>query len=188
MDEKTEHRFELIDGAIANMEDQIEGVLAFVRNKPLNIGSNSILDILESTFEKLTVPSGIQVELPKNDIVINCDFHKLEVVFTNIIHNAIESMKRRGSIKIRIKEIGKQVIVEMEDSGIGIDESTLPRIFDPLFTTKSFGTGLGLAACKGIIEQHDGTITARNNPTTFSIFLPKNLRSEKVINTKKSQV
>ena len=65
------------------------------------------------------------------------------------------------------------------DSGHGIPEDVLPKIFEPLFTTKQVGTGLGLASCKSIIEKHGGSISVRNNPTTFSIILPKTTTKEK---------
>ncbi len=65
-------------------------------------------------------------------------------------------------------------IVSIEDTGHGIPEKNLKKIFEPLFTTKQKGTGLGLASCKNIIEQHGGTIIAENNPTTFTMKLPKN--------------
>lgn len=188
LDESDKHRFSIIDKSILNMVDQIEGVLAFVQNKPLSIESHSVLKILESTNDKLIVPSGVEIHLPDIDVEINCDSQKLEVVFSNIILNAIQSIEEKGSIKIRIKSVNEQVIVEIEYSGQGIDEKLLSKIFDPLFTTKSFGTGLGLAACKGIIEQHGGTISVKNNPTTFMISLPRNLTSEQVIDKNKSMV
>jgi len=60
---------------------------------------------------------------------------------------------------------------------VSIPDDFLSKIFDPLFTTKQSGTGLGLASCKSIIEQHGGTITARNDPTTFLVKLPLKLSS-----------
>jgi signal transduction histidine kinase len=59
------------------------------------------------------------------------------------------------------------------DSGRGISDENLPKVFEPLFTTKQKGTGLGLASCKNIVEQHEGEISVTNNPTTFIIVLPK---------------
>ena len=180
LDESNKHRFSVLDESILNMTDQIEGVLAFVQKKPLNIESHSILKILEDTVEKLIIPYGIEIDLPKNDVEINCDSQKIEVVFSNVISNAIQSIQEKGHIKTRIKTENRQVIIEIEDSGVGIDKEIISKIFDPLFTTKNFGTGLGLAACKGIIQQHKGTISVKNNPTTFMITLPRNLTSEKV--------
>ena len=66
-----------------------------------------------------------------------------------------------------------QVTISVMDSGPGIPEDALLKIFEPLFTTKQQGTGLGLSSCNTIIENHGGTITVSNNPTTFAISLPQ---------------
>ena len=65
----------------------------------------------------------------------------------------------------------------IQDSGPGIPEDIISKIYDPLFTTKIEGTGLGLASCKSIVESHNGALSVSNNPTTFKIKLPKNLSS-----------
>ncbi|MBI5146567.1 MAG: GHKL domain-containing protein [Thaumarchaeota archaeon] len=64
------------------------------------------------------------------------------------------------------------VIIEIIDTGSGIKQENLDKIFEPLFTTKQTGTGLGLVTCKNIIQQHHGTTSVKNNPTTFTISLP----------------
>ena len=69
----------------------------------------------------------------------------------------------------------QDVLIAFEDSGSGIKPENIGKIFEPLFTTKQLGTGLGLSICKSIIEQHGGSITLKNNPTTFLVRLPKNL-------------
>jgi len=69
----------------------------------------------------------------------------------------------------------KNIILTFGDTGKNIPESDLSKIFEPLFTTKQEGTGLGLVSCKKIIEQLKGTITVENNPKLFTIILPKNL-------------
>ena len=65
------------------------------------------------------------------------------------------------------------MIINVSDSGSGIPEDKLKKSLSHLYTTKNTGTGLGLASCKNIVEQHGGTISAKNNPTTFTIVLPK---------------
>ncbi|MBL7015858.1 MAG: HAMP domain-containing histidine kinase, partial [Nitrosopumilus sp.] len=65
--------------------------------------------------------------------------------------------------------------IKFIDSGKGIPDADLSKVFEPLFTTKQKGTGLGLASCKNIVEQHQGEISVTNNPTTFTIILPKSL-------------
>ena len=92
-----------------------------------------------------------------------------------LVPNSIQAMNEIGSIKIRLIDQDDKVMIEIEDDGTGIPDDVLPKIFDPLFTTKQSGTGLGLASCQSIIHQHKGTIRAYNNPTRFVIKLPKNL-------------
>ena len=83
-------------------------------------------------------------------------------------------MENSGALNVRILENPSDVIITFEDSGPGISQEDINKIFDPLYTTKQLGTGLGLSICKNIVEQHGGTITVKNNPTTFLVKLPKN--------------
>ena len=80
-----------------------------------------------------------------------------------------------GEITVKYSESKNLVDIEIQDSGPGIPDEIISTIFDPLVTTKQRGTGLGLASCKSIVEQHKGTISVKNNPTTFHIKIPKNL-------------
>lgn len=100
----------------------------------------------------------------------------MEVVFSNLITNAVQAIENNGELNLRINEEPKEVIVEIEDSGSGIPQENISKIFEPLFTTKPTGTGLGLVSCKNIVEQHGGTISICNNPTVFTVKLPKNSR------------
>ena len=120
-------------------------------------------------------PPGVEINKPSTDVQINCDSRKLEAVFSNLIINAIQAMDENGEVTIRVKDLGSSIQMEFQDTGPGIPPVVLPKIFDPLFTTKQTGTGLGLSICKNIVEQHGGTITARSNPTVFVIRLPKNI-------------
>jgi len=171
-DEKMKKRITIIKNAVDKMLHEITDVLDMVRTRPLERKKNSLLGILESSLKE-TVPDQIRVIKPENDIAVFCDSQQMEVAFTNLITNAVEAIKDNGEIKIRIKDNQTYAIVEIEDSGPGIPEENIQHIFDPLFTTKSSGTGLGLVSCKNIIEQHGGKIIVNNNPTTFVIKLPK---------------
>jgi len=171
-DEKMKKRITIIKNAVDKMLHEITDVLDVVRTRPLERKKNSLLGILESSLKE-TVPDQIRVTKPENDITVLCDSRQMEVAFTNLITNAVEAIKDNGEIKIRIKDNQTDAIVEIEDSGPGIPEENIQHIFDPLFTTKSSGTGLGLVSCKNILEQHGGKIIVNNNPTTFVIKLPK---------------
>ena len=120
------------------------------------------------------IPSTIQVNLPKNNFQVLGNFYKLVVVLSNIIENSIEAMKNDGVINIFAREGTDYVLIDIKDSGPGLPEETIKKAFSSLYTTKPDGNGLGLKISKTIIELHGGTISVRNNPTTFSIKLPKN--------------
>ena len=181
--------FSKIDKAIARMTHQIEEVLDFVKPKPLFIQTYSILDIIKSSISKTTKSENLVITLPQNDCFIGCDAKKLEIVFLNLISNAIQAMNNDGKIDVRIVDNGEDVLIEIEDNGSGIPADKLPKIFDPLFTTRQIGTGLGLPCCKTIVEKHGGVIdvkTILNKGTTFSIKLLKNLDAEIIEHKPKS--
>ncbi len=119
-------------------------------------------------------PPNIQINLPKNDFQLFGNFYKLVVVFSNLVENSIAAMKNNGVINIFAREGTDFVMIDLKDSGPGFPPESLKKVFSALFTTKSDGNGLGLKVTKTIIEVHGGTISVRNNPTTFSIKLPKN--------------
>jgi Na+/proline symporter/signal transduction histidine kinase len=108
-------------------------------------------------------------------LLVNPD--SIQQVFMNIILNALDAMPEGGELKVTMKKARKFVEIVFADTGVGIDESLMDRIFDPFFTSKPLGkgTGLGLSICYGIIREHNGDITARNRAdkgTEFTISLP----------------
>jgi len=174
LDEKTLSRLARIADSATNMSHQIEDVLNFVRKKPLDIEKVSLLTLLQSSINNIETTERVTIHLPDNEILFECDFSKLTVVFMNLITNSIQAIENTGDIHIRSTEDSGTVTIEIEDSGPGIPSELLPKIFDSLFTTKAAGIGLGLAYCKSTVEQHKGTISVSNNPTTFTIKLPGN--------------
>lgn len=174
MDEKTSLQLARVGRAVARMSHQIDDVLDYVNVSELHLESSSVATIIESAVLGTNVPAHIKVNLPKNSSTLVCDPYKLEIVFTNLINNAVQAIDGDGQITIRIKDMDSDLIIEFEDSGPGIPESIIGKIFDPLFTTKQIGTGLGLASCQSIIEKHGGKISVSNKPTTFTIRIPKN--------------
>jgi len=159
--------------AIDRMSHQINDVLNYVRITPLEKIPINLNDLLESAKNSLDVPNNISLLIPESNITINGDLRKLEIVFINIFLNSIQAIGNSdGKINCDIKEKDSTVVIEIQDSGPGIHDNVFTKIFDPLVTSKQKGTGLGLSTCKNIIEQHNGTITAQNNPTRFTIVLP----------------
>jgi signal transduction histidine kinase len=166
-------RLELIEKSIERISHQVDDVLDYVRTSPLKLNATSIREIILGSIDKVNVPHDIKITISDSDVIVDCDSVKLDAVFINLIINAIQAMPQGGTIQIQIKSTSNDVIVDFIDPGIGIPEELLNKIFEPLFTTKQKGTGLGLASCKNIIEQHGGKISVHNNPTTFTIRFPK---------------
>lgn len=167
--------FDRIDRSVSRMAHQLENVMDFVAIRKLVMSENSLNRILKNSVEKANIPDSIKINLPSDDVVLNCDSEKLEIVFDNILVNAKQAIGNSGTIDIRTSQDGNLAKIEFHDSGSGIPEDVLPKIFEPLFTTKQEGTGLGLPSCKSIVELHNGNISVKTElgkGTTFTITLP----------------
>ena len=172
-DETVSKRINLIEKSIDRISHQVDDVLGYVRHSPLQLSEVFVNKIIRNSIDKINVPDDVEIIVSDNIQKINCDTEKLDAVFINILVNSIQAMHKGGKIEILINEKDNMIILEFIDSGEGISDENLDKVFEPLFTTKQKGTGLGLASCKNIIEQHQGEISVKNNPTTFIIKLPK---------------
>jgi len=172
-EETVSRRINLIEKSIDRISHQVDDVLGYVRHSPLKLSEVLVDEIIKNSIDKINVPDDVEIIVSKNKIKMNCDVEKIDAVFINILVNSIQAMHEGGKIEISIKEKDNLVVLEFIDSGVGIPDKDLDKVFEPLFTTKQKGTGLGLASCKNIIEQHQGEISVKNNPTTFIIKLPK---------------
>jgi signal transduction histidine kinase len=148
-------------------------VLDYLKCTPLKTAPASLIGILKSSILPLIIPANVKINFPSTDLTLKCDAIKMEIVFGNILLNSIQAIAdTQGQIYVRFAKKPGSVIIELVDSGPGIAQEHIEKIFDPLFTTKQKGTGLGLTSCKNIVEQHGGKISAKTNPTTFTIVLP----------------
>ena len=112
----------------------------------------------------------------KEDFLIVGDAHQLSRVFTNLINNSIQAIDEKGNIEIIIKNNGPMILIDVIDSGKGIPEELKQHIFEPQFTTKSNGKGLGLAMVHQIILNHNGGISfisEKEKGACFKISVPK---------------
>lgn len=158
---------------IARISHQVEDVLNYVNPTPIKFTRVSLLKIIQSAIDTMRIPQKIIFILPKKDVFIECDPEKIESAFNNIILNAIHAIGNTiGKITIRLIQDKNNAIIEFENTGPVIEENVLPKIFDPLFSTKEKGTGLGLVSCKNIIEIHGGAISVRSDPVVFKIIIP----------------
>ena len=173
-DEKIDKLLLNMDDGINRLSHQIQDVLEYVRITPANLKKTSLNKMLENALKSIQIPSNISISLPQKEYEIQCDVEKMEIVFINLILNSVQEIgDKQGKIEINVEEDLKSYKIEIMNSGSDIPDEILEKIFEPLFTTKLRGTGLGLATCKNVIEQHGGSIYAKNNPTTFVIVFPK---------------
>jgi len=173
-DRDTKVAFLRIFYALSGITHMAEQVLDYSREKPLQITQTNLSDILKLCIMGIIIPENIKITLPEKDCTILCDDYQIGIVFNNLILNSIESLEDGGEIKINVNNQPDNVVIEFQDSGSGISKNIVEKIFEPMFSTKQKGTGLGLASCFRIITQHKGTINVQNNPTRFLIKLPKN--------------
>jgi two-component system sensor histidine kinase TtrS len=121
---------------------------------------------------------GIQVVRDYGPLpLVRCRPQQINQVFLNLVLNAIHAMAGKGTLTLRSRRLDDRVLVEVEDSGCGIDAAHLEHIFDPFFTTKpvGLGTGLGLSICSDIVQKHQGRIEVTSVPgagATFRVVLP----------------
>ena len=170
----------------SRLKEIVKGMRTFSANTgdqyidaKLHEGLDSTLTILQNKMK-----NSIEVHKDYGDIpLVNCQFGKVNQVFLNIIANAIEAIhakpiaRPKGDIYISTKKVKQKIHISIKDNGIGMTQETVNKIYEPFFTTKEVGkgVGLGMSISYGIIENHGGTITIESEPnvgTEFLIILP----------------
>jgi len=183
-DEKTDDNLRLISTQIQRISQVTRDMMDFARvrpsaRNPVNI--NEIIEIslrlasFDKAFQRLRLKKIFDDDLPN----VYADSDQMQQVFLNLLLNARDAMPDGGAISIKTFKQENEIIIELEDSGIGIGNNDRKKIFDPFFTTKPAGkgTGLGLAVCYGIITAHNGKIEVfsnENGGSAFVISLPIN--------------
>jgi len=165
----------LITDSLSKINYQINQVLGFVKSTTLDMKLVSISKILQESVKNTNIPNNISVTLPEHDFSLIANKIQLEAAFGNILSNSVDAIgENKGIITIRARTEKNTLILDFEDSGTGIAKENLDKIFEPLFTTKQQGTGLGLASVKSIINVHGGAISVKSPPTVFTVTLPQN--------------
>jgi len=181
-DEATRKGLSTIVTQVERITKVINQLLAFARRRPAERRAVHLRQTIEDNLEMLQerlARHRIEVEIAFADSVqtILADADQMSQVFLNLIMNAIHAMPEGGVLRVGLTRADGQARITVADTGHGIPPEDLPKIFDAFFTTKETGkgTGLGLTVVKGIIEEHEGAITAESEPghgTTFTITLP----------------
>jgi signal transduction histidine kinase len=141
-------------------------------------GPRSDVDLMDLLLDlgKTAVPPGVTVVVHANggSCTLHGHYDPLRRAFSNLLRNAAEAMGGQGTIDVTVGRDGAGLLVTIADHGPGIPEALRPRIFEPYFTTKQDGTGLGLALVRQTVEAHRGTISVSDTPgggATFSVVL-----------------
>ena len=162
----------------------VSNLLNFARQGKLNVSTVHISDLLNDVIKVVLVkPENRSIEFILNDntsdIEIEGDVDQLKQVFINVIGNACEAMEESEvkKLEIAVDNTEKDVIIKIKDTGCGVSDENIKKLFTPFFTTKKMGkgTGLGLAITYGIIKMHRGDIRVKSTlkeGTEFTIKLP----------------
>ncbi len=135
-----------------------------------------------------SLPAGVEISVEVEEGIphVFVDAQQMRQVLMGLCLNGAEAMPGGGRISVRARREagGNRIVIEVSDTGPGIDAETMPRIFEPFFSTKSAGRGMGLAAIRGIVENHEGEIRAESRPgggATFTVVLPVSAERRKSI-------
>jgi len=173
-------KLEIIIQESARLETMTREMLEFGRPNKLDRTNKSITSIiLESVnvAQRVAESRGVLLETDLEDSLptMPLDGERFRKALLNLLTNAIEASEAKQCVKVKACRGKDQILIEIVDSGYGIEEEIVHKIFSPFFTTKKRGTGLGLAIVKKIIEAHGGSVALRLNPgkgTTFALTIP----------------
>ena len=177
IDEKAMQFLDIMDKEIDRCSKIINDLLGFTRvTKPTRFRCDINTVVIEA-LSRVKISKNIKVskDLHPNLPNVMIDTNQIDQVLINIIDNACQAMVEGGEIKISTKVSMGLMEIAIADSGCGITKKELKKIFDPLFTTKPTGTGIGLAVCHGIIQKHNGVIDVKSQEgigTTMFVKLP----------------
>jgi two-component system sensor histidine kinase HydH len=180
-DDKTKKKLQIIISETKRLEDFLKDIGQFAKDpepqkRMINLSEliEEVTDFFKSGLEDHKI--AVNVNLTRLPIYISADPEQIKQVLLNIIKNAIEAMPESGSLTIKSHK-DQEATIEINDTGAGISQETLPKVSTPFFTTRPGGTGLGLSICHKIIAAHQGTISicseGVNKGTTVVIRLPR---------------
>ncbi len=166
---------EIIDKSIDHANAIITDLLEYSKKLRLDIVECSPKQLLEKALIMVKIPENIQFQDLTADSKLKADENKAVRVYVNLIKNAVDAMPNGGTLEIKSYQEKDTVVISFTDTGQGISQETLPKIFTPLFTTKAQGMGFGLSISKRIVEGHGGKILVQSEEgkgTTFVVIFP----------------
>ena len=164
---------ETIQDSVRYMDKIVSDLQSYAEPRILKLTQVNLSQLLNESILMAQVPSNIKVSVGVRENYVLAD-PVMQRVFVNLLLNAIQAMPNGGELTVSTERQGKHVLIHFQDTGVGIPEENLPKVFDPLFTTKAKGQGLGLAVCKRLVDAHEGSISVEstvNKGSTFTVRL-----------------
>ena len=154
----------------------INDLLEYSQELHLELSETDAKSIAKDALVHLEIPAEIRVvDSTRNEWKMSLDTGKIRRVFLNLLQNAIDAMPKGGTLTITSKRSNGRVEIAFRDTGVGMTEETIRKLWSPLFTTKAKGMGFGLAISRRLVEAHGGSITVESRPgegSTFTVILP----------------
>lgn len=173
---------EIIDGSIDHSNKIINDLLDYSKEIQLELEERTPRLLLAESLMIVGVPDKVKlIDKTNDEPKMMVDTTKIVRCFVNLIKNAIDAMPEGGTLEVQSVQEGGNVGFVFKDTGIGMSEEIMAKLFSPLFTTKAQGTGFGLAICKRVVEAHGGTIIVQSSSgkgTRFIVTLPVNPKLE----------
>jgi PAS domain S-box-containing protein len=178
-DETVREYLGIIGKEIASSERIVSDLLDSVRTRLPRPEAVSVRELVEQTLGKLDIPSAVNVklEIPESLPALWVDSLQIHQVLRNLISNGIEAMPEGGTLEIGAagNDAAKSITISVRDTGVGMTQEQLGKLFQPLFTTKARGIGLGLVVVKNLTQANGGRIEVQSEAgegTQFSVMLP----------------
>ncbi len=151
---------DMIDESVENAVSTIEDISNKTQTGALKITVTDLRYVIEVAVEMAKIPENIKVVIKVDEefLAVLLDVAKFQRVLDNLIRNAVEAMPRGGTLTINSRRVNDSIHIEVEDTGIGIEPGEMGKLFQPFYTTKPTGTGLGLFSSKEIIQALGGRI------------------------------
>ena len=189
---KLEQYLGVAKGEINRLDYILTQFLGAIRPAPVQLKIASLNEVVEKTIQLLGPEIenrgvSVKTKLPRNLTPTPIDGTQLQQVLVNLVKNAMQAMTTGGTLTLQTGENGDHVWVSVGDTGGGIPQEQINRIFEPFYTTKKKGTGLGLMIVQRIIQAHNGKIELESHVgrgTTFRIWLPLHERKTRLLEQK----
>jgi signal transduction histidine kinase len=176
-EETTKEYLDMISSEVRNSEKIVSDLLDLSRTKPAERERVEVSELIVQVLDRHNPPEEVQVstEIGPDLPSVFVDPSQIGQVLDNLLTNAYQAMPEGGKLSIEAKVEEDRLLVSITDTGTGISQENIERLFEPLFTTKARGTGLGLAVSKNLVEANGGSIEVESQEgkgSTFTVILP----------------